>query len=767
VKTGLEVHAMSAALRHTLAVALAAALALPARADDDRARARRLTWEGAALYGLATLQQREDRLVSACRTLEDAVRLDPEAIAPRAALIPLYAALGRPDDAAKTAAAVVAMDPAQGPTWLALARLQHDLGRTDEAVATLQKCVAHAALANQPGARAAAAREMGRLLGPAHAAAAAAAYRLALSLYGTLPPGAAPPADVAEAAEGLGRAAARAGQAAEALKAYDQASAAYDQAGDRARSARINLFRAELAAARNDWAAARGLLAPYVAGRPRDLKAYELLARAYREGGNAAGAAAELEAAARDLPDFLPLRVLLGDEYRLAHRYDLAERAYREVIRRAPDVGAYRGLVTVLTQTRGVDAVRNLLEEAYQSAIPDGRAVTDPQAADRARTLAAALRQEPEVVRELLREVVNDRGGFGGGRGRGWFRGQQPPPRAFEAVRVLAELAEATGQLEEAEQILKAAVGDFGFNRGFRGGRMGQVSPGTVDAYLALFRVLRAGHKHREVVALCQEGLERGDAMSSYFHFFAAYSLMRLGRGTEALAEAEEAIKTLNDDSLRLHTRLRRLEVLAFLGRYDQAVADGRKLLDAEEFSAPDEGRWIRLTLSHVYGEARQFDRAEELLRAALDEAPDDATLHNDLGYLLADRGRRLDEAERLIRRAVELDRVDRRRKKELLAEPEENAAYLDSLGWVLFRKGRLAEARDWLKKAAALPEGKGDPVVWDHLGDVSARLGETAAATAAWTEAGRLYELERRSQADARGAEVRRKLERLKSNNK
>src|SRR5207237_5623825 len=184
---------------------------------------------------------------------------------------------------------------------------------------------------------------------------------------------------------------------------------------------------------------------------------------------------------------------------------------------------------------------------------------------------------------------------------------------------------------------------------------------------------------------------------------------------------------------------------------------------ERDRFAEPDEVKRIRLVLANVYADSRQFEKAEALLWAALELAPDDATVHNALGYHLADQGRKLDEAERLIRRALELDRTEKRRKKEMLASEEENAAFLDSLGWVLFRKGRLTEARDWLQKACALPEGGGDPVVWDHLGDVYARLGSIAEAKAAWEKARSWYAVERRSQDDARGAEVRRKLERLK----
>ena len=112
----------------------------------------------------------------------------------------------------------------------------------------------------------------------------------------------------------------------------------------------------------------------------------------------------------------------------------------------------------------------------------------------------------------------------------------------------------------------------------------------------------------------------------------------------------------------------------------------------------------------------------EGQLRKVLESSPHDATANNDLGYLMADRNKNLAEAERLIRKALELDKQLRGATTAKAAD-EENAAYIDSLGWVLFRRGKLDEARRELERAAKLPDGEDDPVVWDHLGDVCFRL--------------------------------------------
>ena len=57
------------------------------------------------------------------------------------------------------------------------------------------------------------------------------------------------------------------------------------------------------------------------------------------------------------------------------------------------------------------------------------------------------------------------------------------------------------------------------------------------------------------------------------------------------------------------------------------------------------------------------------------------------------------------------------------------NGAFLDSLGWVYFKLGRLDEAFDYLDEAVKLIAGAGDPVVRGHLADVLAKRGEHGAA--------------------------------------
>lgn len=83
-----------------------------------------------------------------------------------------------------------------------------------------------------------------------------------------------------------------------------------------------------------------------------------------------------------------------------------------------------------------------------------------------------------------------------------------------------------------------------------------------------------------------------------------------------------------------------------------------------------------------------------------------------------AERGTNLTRARELIEKAVKLDPT--------------NAAYLDSLGWVLFKQGHVKEALEPIRKAVELNE-EADATLFDHLGDVYAALKQSEKAREAW----------------------------------
>lgn len=106
--------------------------------------------------------------------------------------------------------------------------------------------------------------------------------------------------------------------------------------------------------------------------------------------------------------------------------------------------------------------------------------------------------------------------------------------------------------------------------------------------------------------------------------------------------------------------------------------------------------------LATVRDKLGDFDLAERELKQVIAQNPRYAKAMNYLGYTLAERGEQLNEAEQLLKHALEI-------------EPK-NPAYLDSLGWVYYKQNKFQEALTYVSEAVALYP---DPVIYEHLGSV------------------------------------------------
>lgn len=118
--------------------------------------------------------------------------------------------------------------------------------------------------------------------------------------------------------------------------------------------------------------------------------------------------------------------------------------------------------------------------------------------------------------------------------------------------------------------------------------------------------------------------------------------------------------------------------------------------------------------------ELGDFEWMERDLQYVLEQEPDHVDALNALGYTLADRNERLDEAFTLVARALKL-------------RPD-SPAILDSMGWVLYRQGELTEAASYLRRALELSEK--DDEIAAHLGEVLWISGQYEDARAVWREA-------------------------------
>ncbi|HET7827066.1 MAG TPA: tetratricopeptide repeat protein [Anaeromyxobacter sp.] len=194
--------------------------------------------------------------------------------------------------------------------------------------------------------------------------------------------------------------------------------------------------------------------------------------------------------------------------------------------------------------------------------------------------------------------------------------------------------------------------------------------------------------------------------------------LDRAGRAPDAVALLRKAIadrerKRKLDDLPDLYSAL--ADSLVRARRTDEAVTALRGALRARP---SDEV--LLYALGSAYERAGQQDAAIAQMRAILALNPDHAEAMNFMGYSLAEQGVRLDEAEQLVRRALEL-------------KPR-SGHVLDSLGWVLYRRGDLRRAVEMLEQADQ--RAGPDATILEHLGDAYRAMSRLQDAARAYRRA-------------------------------
>lgn len=182
----------------------------------------------------------------------------------------------------------------------------------------------------------------------------------------------------------------------------------------------------------------------------------------------------------------------------------------------------------------------------------------------------------------------------------------------------------------------------------------------------------------------------------------------RLDDGRALLRQAAES-----NPQERVQLLIAEAQLLAGNGQLDAAYA----LLGQHLAAEPDQPTLLYET-ALLAEKLKHYDVMERHLRRLIRIKPDDAHAYNALGYSLADQGRRLDEARRLINQG--------------LALAPEDAFILDSKGWLLYRTGEKAAALDILRKAYGV---RPDAEIAAHLGEVLWVSDLREEATKTWQE--------------------------------
>jgi len=514
------------------------------------------------------------------------------------------------------------------------------------------------------------------------------------------------------------------------------------------------------------------------------------------------GAAARAEVTARGLldrwPDHVPALIFLG---RLLYETDRPQRA-REILERARKLAP-----------REQEPYLLLAEMSLESGHPDDAVRTVQALADLnrdttgLRRLGMALldRGEPETARALLERTVQIDPGDAEAHGAlgealealgrpaeaeaAYGRALERDPDAREVLLRAGRLALRSGSEARARAYLdRLASLDIGPDQSLRIA-LTWLSAGKPAPAIRVLEQARAGSDDpRLLLAL---GLVQGkvgrwaDAARSYGQVPVGaagwkdavvqrgLALARAGEPAAAERATTEGLKQAPGDVTLEAGHAAVLEAIGQPGRAEQFLqarirASGSTelvtalsqifsrtgahaeavsvLTDALKGHPRDED--LLYALGTVLERSGATQQALARMRELLEVNPQNASALNFIGYTLADHGEQLEEAERLVRRA--------------LAIHPDSGAYLDSLGWVQFRRGDMVRATSTLERAVELePE---EPTILEHLGDAYGGASRRDAAVGAYRRALEAMRTTDDPTARERTAVVERKLKALTS---
>lgn len=218
---------------------------------------------------------------------------------------------------------------------------------------------------------------------------------------------------------------------------------------------------------------------------------------------------------------------------------------------------------------------------------------------------------------------------------------------------------------------------------------------------VGLLTALEFQNKLQEALKLARELVAKQD-QSMVFHFRLGALLAKVDQMPEAMAEFEAALRYSNTPSEKAVVHNQIGDVHRRAGKLDEAITEFRKAKELTGLPNP--------VLAITLDQRGDHEGAIAEYRAVLKSAPNLSVALNNLAYTFAELGENLDEALSLARRAVD--------------QSQGNAAYVDTLGWVYFKKGMLLDAEETMV-GALVREGGLQPTLRLHLAAVMDARGD------------------------------------------
>jgi len=503
---------------------------------------------------------------------------------------------------------------------------------------------------------------------------------------------------------------------------------------------RLYILNKDLLKAEEEFKAARKV-------DPTSEEAVSNLAYLYNEEGDAKKAIETLNSFPEDQRSG-KLYSILGYTYEQQHDYKNAVKAYKKAVDLDKDnLDAVRGMAQNLLNDGQTDAALAQYKQVIEADPQDAQAylrVSDIYRRQGKYDAALEMLNKADSLMQDLLEVPYNRALI--------FEAQGKNDEAIQLLQGLVEKsAKPAGNYTAPERNNRAVFLE----------RLGSVYRETGKTQLAV-------DTFRKLLDLGDENAERG-----YQQLVDTYREAK--QWNQATEVAQEAVKKMpNDRPLKLVLAGQ----LADSGQADEGVAQAKALLkgkpedrevyvalaqmytrlkkwkDAEDALSnadrlsikADDKQAVLFLRASAYERQKKYDAAEEVFRKILTTDPTNAMVLNYLGYMLADRGVRVEEALGYIKKAVD-------------QEPQ-NGAYLDSLGWAYFKLNNMELAEENLRKASEhIPN---DPTVHQHLGDVYQKTGRLRIAAAQWERA--IDEWNRSVPADVDNDELARVQKELES---
>ena len=236
-------------------------------------------------------------------------------------------------------------------------------------------------------------------------------------------------------------------------------------------------------------------------------------------------------------------------------------------------------------------------------------------------------------------------------------------------------------------------------------------SPNDPAAAGYLAQAYIAAKKYDKAIATAEQG-RAGRPGELRLARLQAQALRLDGKTDQAVALLESVLKQRTDDPAAYAALA---QLYSDADRGDQAI----KILEDAKTKFPSDDT-VTFELGAVLDKQKRFADAEATFRQIIARDPENAAALNYLGYMLADRGERLEESVGYLKKALQLD--------------PDNGSYLDSLGWAYYKSDQLQLAETNLKRAAE--QLTTNSVVQDHWGDLLFKLGRMGEAIDAWNRA-------------------------------